>query len=71
LRGHSRDSGVHGNSNALSRFCDWAMTCACTWRNRRGGKRKSFSWERFTQRLDAVHLERPRIPEQSRRRVYA
>ena len=71
LRGHSRDSGVHGNSNALSRFYDWAMTCACTWRNRRGGKRKSFSWERFTQRLDAVHLERPRIPEQSRRRVYA
>ena len=71
LRGHYRYYGVHGNSNALSRFFDWAMTCAFKWLNRRGGKRKSFSWARFTQMLDAVHIERPRITEPSRRRVYA
>ncbi|HEX9871059.1 MAG TPA: hypothetical protein VGC99_21170 [Candidatus Tectomicrobia bacterium] len=71
LRGHDRDSGVHGNSQALSRFFDWAMTCAFKWRNRRGGKRRSFSWQRFTQLLDAVPIERPRIPEARRRRVVA
>jgi len=48
LRGHYRDDGVHGNSPALHRFCDWARNCACTWRNRRGGKRRSCSWQRFT-----------------------
>jgi group II intron reverse transcriptase/maturase len=71
LRGHYRYYGVHGNSNALSRFFDWAMTCAFKWLNRRGGKRKSYSWARFAQMLDAVHIERPRITEPSRRRVYA
>ena len=71
LRGHYSDYGVHGNSNALHRFFDWAIKCAFTWLNRRGGKRRSFSWKRFTQLLDAVPIERPRITEQSRRRVYA
>jgi hypothetical protein len=71
LRGHERYYGVHGTSNALSRFFDWAMTGAFTWLHRRGGKRKSFRWARFTQRLDAVPIERPRITEPSRRRVYA
>jgi hypothetical protein len=71
LRGHYSYYGVHGNSHALHRFFDWAMTCAFTWLNRRGGKRRSFRWKRFTQLLDAVPIERPRITEQSRRRVYA
>jgi hypothetical protein len=71
LRGHYRSYGVHGNSGALSRFCDWAMHCAFKWLNRRGGKRRSFSWVRFTQILDANHIERPRIIEQRRRRVFA
>jgi RNA-directed DNA polymerase len=71
LRGHYRYYGVHGNSNALFRFFAWAMNCAFKWLNRRGGKRRSFSWQRFTQLLDAVPIERPRITEQSRRRGYA
>jgi RNA-directed DNA polymerase len=71
LRGHYRYYGVHGNSHALSRFFDWAMACAFKWLNRRGGKRRSFSWQRFTQLLDAVPIERPRITESRRRRVYA
>ena len=71
LRGHYRYYGVHGNSNALSRFFAWAMTCAFKWLNRRGGKRRSFSWARFTQILDAVPIERPRLTEVRSRRVYA
>jgi hypothetical protein len=71
LRGHDRSYGVQGNTGALSRFFDWAMTCAFKWLNRRGGKRRSFSWARFTQILDANHIERPRITEVRRRRVFA
>ena len=71
LRGHYRYYGVHGNSHALSRFFNWAIKCAFKWLNRRGGKRKSVSWKHYIQILDAVHLERPRITEVRRRRVFA
>jgi RNA-directed DNA polymerase len=71
LRGHYRYYGVHGNSHALSRFFDWAIKCAFKWLNRRGGQRKSFSWKRSIQILDAVPIERPRITEARRRRVFA
>jgi RNA-directed DNA polymerase len=71
LRGHYRYDGVHGNAHALHRFFDWAMACAFKWLNRRGGKRRRFSWQRFTQLLDAVPIERPRLTEPRRRRVYA
>lgn len=71
LRGHYHDYGVHGTSHALSRFVDWAMTGAFTWLNRRGGKRKRFSWKRCTQLLDTVHIERPRMTEVRRRRGFA
>jgi hypothetical protein len=70
-RGHYSYYGVHGNSNALSRCFDWAMTCALKWRNRRGGNRRSVSWQRFTQLRDAVPIARPRLTESRRRRVYA
>jgi hypothetical protein len=71
LRGHYRYYGIHGNSGALSRFFDWAMQYALKWLNRRGGKRRSFSWARFTQILDAIPIERPRITEVRRRRMFA
>ena len=71
LRGHYSYYGVHGNSDLLYRFFDWAKRCAFKWLNRRGGKRKSFSWKRFNQILDAVNIERPRITEVRRRRVFA
>jgi RNA-directed DNA polymerase len=71
LRGHDRYYGVYGNAGALYRFCDWAMTCALKWLNRRGGQRRSCSWARCTQILDANHIERPRITEVRRRRVFA
>jgi len=71
LRGHYNYYGVRGNSGALNRFFRWAMDCTFTWLNRRGGKRKSFTWEQFNQILDRVKIDRPRITEVKRRRVYA
>lgn len=71
LRGHYNYYGVRGNTRSLYRFFHWAMDCAFTWRNRRGGKRKSFTWEQCTQVLDRVKIARPSITEVKRRRVYA
>jgi RNA-directed DNA polymerase len=71
LRGHDRSYGVQGNSGALYRFFAWAMNGACKGLHRRGGTRRSFSWARFAQILDANHIERPRITEVRRRRVFA
>jgi RNA-directed DNA polymerase len=71
LRGHYNYYGVQGNFRALTRFFDWAMECTLKWLNRRGGKRKSLTWEQFGQVLDRVKIARPRITEVKRRRVYA
>jgi RNA-directed DNA polymerase len=71
LRGHYNYYGVRGNSRALNRFFRWAMDWTFTWLNRRGGKRKSFTWELFNQILDRVKIARPRITEVKRRRVFA
>lgn len=71
LRGHYNYYGVRGNSFSLKRFYDWAIECAFKWLNRRGGKRKSFTWELFNQILDRVKIARPRITEVKRRRVFA
>ena len=70
-RGPYRDDGVQGNAHALARFVDGARAWAFTGRNRRGGQRRSVRGQRFTQRLDAVPSERPRLPESRRRRVDA
>jgi group II intron reverse transcriptase/maturase len=71
LRGHYNYYGVRGNSYSLYRFYSWAKECAFKWLNRRGGKRRSFTWNRFSQVLDLVQIARPRITEISRRRVMA
>jgi len=71
LRGHDHYYGVRGNSRALNRFFRWAMDCTFTWLNRRGGKRKSWTWEQLNQILDRVKIARPRITEVKRRRVFA
>jgi RNA-directed DNA polymerase len=71
LRGHYNYYGVRGNFRALKRFFDWAMVCTLKWLNRRGGKRKSLTWEQFPQVLDRVKIARPGITEVKRRRVYA
>jgi group II intron reverse transcriptase/maturase len=71
LRGHYNYYGVHGNSKSLHRFYDWAMECVLKWLNRRGGKRKSYTRERFFKMLDLVGIAKPRITEARKRRVYA
>ena len=71
LRGHDRSSGVHGHSGALARFFAWATACAFTWLKRRGGTRRRFSGARFTQILDALPRERPRMTAVRRRRMCA
>jgi group II intron reverse transcriptase/maturase len=71
LRGHYNYYGVRGNSAALYRFFDWAIRCTFKWLNRRGGKRRSFSWATFVQALERFAVERPRITEVRRRRVFA
>jgi hypothetical protein len=47
------------------------MRCVFTWRNRRGGKRQSFTWEQFPQAWDRIGIARPRITEGKQRRVFA
>lgn len=71
LRGHYNYYGVRGNYHSLSRFFKWAMGCALKWLNRRGGKRRSYTWEQFDQVLASVNIVRPRITEVKRRRVFA
>ena len=34
----------------------WAIECAFKWLNRRGGKRKSYTWEKFSAMLDLVKI---------------
>jgi len=71
LKGHYNYYGVRGNSVSLHRFFKWATTCTFKWLNRRGGKRRSYTWPQFGQLLERVQIARPRITEISRRRVIA
>ena len=71
LQGHYQYYGVRGNFHSLQRFFRGAIQCAYKWLNRRGGKRKRYTWEQYTQVLDRVKRARPRITEVRRRRVFA
>jgi hypothetical protein len=71
LRGHDNYDGLHGNSRSRHRFFARALRCTFTWRNRRGGKRQSCTWEQCTQGLDRSGIARPRITEVKRRGMYA
>ena len=71
LRGHYNYYGVRGNARSLTRVFHWAMDCAFTWLNRRGGKRSSDTWEQCTRVLDRVKIARPCITEVKRRSVFA
>ena len=70
-RGHYNSYGVRGNARSLTRFFHGAMDCMFQWRNRRGSKQSSDTWEQFPQVLDRVKRARPRITEVPRRRVFA
>jgi hypothetical protein len=71
LQGHYQYYGVRGNFHSLQRFFRGAIQNAYKWLNRRGGKRKSYTWEQYTQVLDRVKIARPRLTEVRRRRAQA
>ena len=66
LNGHYNYYGVRGNSRSLWRFYQWAIDCSFKWLNRRGGKRKSFTWKVFTRALQRLGVAKPRIREPKR-----
>lgn len=69
LNGHYNYYGLRGNSRSLWRVYQWAMECAFKWLNRRGGKRKSFTWKAFTRALQRLGAAKPRITEKKRQHV--
>jgi RNA-directed DNA polymerase len=71
LRGHYNYYGVRSNSYALYRFFRWVIDCVYKWLNRRGGKRKSFSWGKFKELLGRGGIAQPRVTESRRQRVFA
>jgi group II intron reverse transcriptase/maturase len=63
LVGHYNYYGLRGNSRDLWRFFQTAVACAFKWLNRRGGKRKSFTWTVFNRALQKLGIAKPRITE--------
>ncbi len=62
LRGHYNYYSVVGNLRSLWRFYSWAIECAFKWLNRRGGKRKSFTWKVFIKAIDRLGIVKPKLP---------
>ena len=71
LQGHYNYYGVRGNSRSLYRFFAETIKCTFKWLNRRGGKRRSFTWGKFKEILGGVPIVKPVITEVKCRRVYA
>ena len=63
LIGHYNYYGLRGNSRDLWSFYQTAVESAFKWLNRRGGKRKSFTWSVFNRALAKLGIVRPRITE--------
>jgi RNA-directed DNA polymerase len=72
LVGHYNYFGLRTNSQSLGAFFHYAIGCAFKWLNRRGGKRKSFTWRTFWDALKRLGVALPRIVEKPRQHtVYA
>lgn len=72
LRGHYNYYGLMGNNKSLYRFYNWVIECAFKWLNRRGGKRKSFTWSSFNRALKRLGVAIPQITEKKyQHRVFA
>jgi hypothetical protein len=61
LIGHYNYYGLCGNVGDLRRYHTAAVVAAFKWLNRRGGKRKSFTWDAFKRALKRLGVARPRI----------
>jgi RNA-directed DNA polymerase len=72
LRGHYNYYNVPGNLSSLGRFYIWAIECSFKWLNRRGGKRKSFTWKAFSKAIDRLGIAKPQMVMVNRKhRVFA
>jgi group II intron reverse transcriptase/maturase len=72
LRGHYNYYNVPGNLKSLRRFYFWAVACSFKWLNRRGGKRKSFTWKAFNKAIDLLGIAKPKMQIVNRQhRVFA
>jgi RNA-directed DNA polymerase len=57
---------------SLMQFYNWAIECSFKWLNRRGGKRKSFTWKAFKKALDRLGVVEPLFTEkQGQHKVFA
>jgi RNA-directed DNA polymerase len=61
LRGHYNYYNVVGNLSSIGRFYNWAIRCSFKWLNRRGGKRKSFTWKAFSNAIDRLGIAKPKL----------
>jgi RNA-directed DNA polymerase len=72
LRGHYNYYNIPGNLCSLGRFYNWALRCSFKWLNRRGGKRKSFTWRTFSMAIDRLGIAKPQMIVVNRQhRVFA
>jgi group II intron reverse transcriptase/maturase len=72
LRGHYNYYSVVGNLRSLWKFYGWAVECAFKWLNRRGGKRKSFTWKAFFYAIERLGIVKPKLPLSTKRhRVFS
>ena len=69
LHGHYNYYSVVGNLRSLWRFYSWAVECSFKWLNRRGGKRKSFTWKVFTKAIERLGLAKPKLPLATKRHL--
>ena len=63
LVGHYNCYGLRGNSADRWRFYNAAVVSAFKWLNRRGGKRKSFTWAAFGRAIEKLGIAKHRITE--------
>ncbi len=61
LQGHYNYYGVIGNLRCLYRFYHEAIGQMFKWLNRRGGKRKSFTWKELKKALPNLGLPKPAV----------
>jgi RNA-directed DNA polymerase len=72
LQGHYNYYNIPGNLGSIWRFYFWALECAFKWLNRRGGKRKSFTWKVFNRAIELLGIAKPKMRIVNRQhRVFA
>ncbi len=69
LQGHYNYYSVVGNLRSIWSFYSWAVECSFKWLNRRGGKRKSFTWKVFLRAIERLGLAKPKLPMSIKRHL--